>query len=139
MRLIFEKGRHGPYADNLNLVLQRIEGYFIRGYGGVRAEAQIHPLPNALDLACKFLEKEARAAKSLERVRRLIEGFETPYSLEVLSMIHWIVKHEPDIGNDLEAIGLRMESWHEGKKNPMDPDHIQKAWSRLKRSGFISA
>ena len=33
LRLRYEPGHYGPYAANLNKVLERIEGHFIRGYG----------------------------------------------------------------------------------------------------------
>jgi len=33
LRLNYQAGLYGPYAHNLNKVLERIEGHFIRGYG----------------------------------------------------------------------------------------------------------
>ena len=39
LRLRYEAGLYGPYADNVNKVLEAMEGHFIRGYGDRRAEA----------------------------------------------------------------------------------------------------
>ena len=33
LKLKYEAGIYGPYAENLNKVLQVIEGHFTRGYG----------------------------------------------------------------------------------------------------------
>ena len=33
LKLKYEAGPYGPYAENLNKVLQAIEGHFTRGYG----------------------------------------------------------------------------------------------------------
>jgi hypothetical protein len=33
VRLNYAKDRYGPYADNLNYVLQALEGHYLRGYG----------------------------------------------------------------------------------------------------------
>jgi O-acetyl-ADP-ribose deacetylase (regulator of RNase III) len=48
MRLRFEKGKYGPYADNLNHVLLRLDGHFIRGFGDRNRDAEIYLLPNAV-------------------------------------------------------------------------------------------
>jgi uncharacterized protein YwgA len=33
LRLNYVKGIYGPYAENLNHVLQALEGHYLRGYG----------------------------------------------------------------------------------------------------------
>jgi hypothetical protein len=79
---------------------------------------------------------EARG--DLERVKQLIEGFETPYGMELLSTVHWVVKHEAGI-QGVEAIREKVESWNKRKKDLMKPQHIQKAYSRLEQQGWVSA
>jgi len=139
MKLKFRAHHFGPYADNLNHALQHIEGHFIRGYGDRSARAEIRLMPNATERAREFLRKKPEAEGHLERVRQLIEGFETPYGMELLSTIHWVVKHEADIRGDLDAIREHVEAWSERKKDLMKPRHIQKAYSRLAQQGWVSA
>ena len=136
MRLKFQAHHFGPYADNLNHALQHIEGHFIRGYGDRSAKAEIRLMPNATEQAREFLEKKPEAEEHLERVKQLIEGFETPYGMELLSTVHWVVTHGP---GDLEAIRAKVESWNRRKKDLMKPQHIQKAYSRLEQQGWVSA
>lgn len=139
MRLKFQAHHFGPYADNLNHALQHIEGHFIRGYGDRSAKAEIRLMPNATEQAREFLEKKPEAEEHLERVKQLIEGFETPYGMELLSTVHWVVTHEAGIQGDLEAIRERVEAWNQRKKDLMKPQHIQKAYSRLAQQGWVSA
>lgn len=139
MRLKFQAHHFGPYADNLNHALQHIEGHFIRGYGDRSAKAEIRLMPNATEQAREFLEKKPEAEEHLERVKQLIEGFETPYGMELLSTVHWVVTHEAGIQGDLDAIRAKVASWNKRKKDLMKPQHIQKAYSRLEQQGWVSA
>ena len=139
LHLNYEAHRFGPYANNLNHLLQRIEGHFIRGYGDRSAKAEIRPMPNAANLAKEFLKREPEREKPLERVEKLIEGFETPYGMELLSTVHWVVKHEEVTLGDLEAIREKVESWNKRKKDLMKPRHIEKAYLRLEQQGWLPA
>lgn len=138
MRLRFQAHHFGPYADNLNHALQQIEGHFIRGYGDRSAKAEIRLMRNATEQASEFLKSKPEAEAHLERVKKLIEGFETPYGMELLSTVHWVIKHEEGIEGDLEAIRERVESWNQRKEDLMKPQHIWKAYSRLEQQGWIS-
>lgn len=139
MRLRFQAHNYGPYADNLNHALQHIEGHFIRGYGDRSAKAEIRLMPNASERATEFLKSKPEAEVHLERVKKLIEGFETPYGMELLSTVHWVIKYEEGVQGDLEAIREKVESWNQRKKDLMKPQHIQKAYSRLQSEGWLTA
>lgn len=138
LRLNFVAHKFGPYADNLILALQRTKGHFIRGYGDRAAQAEIRLLPEATERATEFLREQPEAERHLERVKRVIEGFETPYGMELLSTVHWVVTHETGADGDLEAVRERVAAWNERKKNLMKPRHIQKAYSRLERQGWFA-
>lgn len=139
MRLQFTAHHLGPYAENLNHALQRMEGHFIRGYGDRSGNAEIRLVPGALEGAKAFLEDNPEAEKHLERVKALIEGFETPYGMELLSTIHWVIANEPETTDDLEKIGERVASWNHRKKQLMKPLHIHKAFMRIEQQGWIPA
>ncbi|MCC9004160.1 MAG: macro domain-containing protein, partial [Candidatus Competibacter sp.] len=56
LRLQYQAGHYGPYAANLNKVLEVMEGHFIRGYGdSQKPEAEIDLLPGAVEEATAFL------------------------------------------------------------------------------------
>ena len=58
LKLRYDKGLYGPYADNLRHVLSHIEGHFIQGYGDAEddPEKQIELIPDAVTKAEAFLD-----------------------------------------------------------------------------------
>lgn len=131
LKLQFAKHQYGPYAENLNHVLQRLEGHFIRGYGDRSTRGQIHLLPGASDAAQSFLEPLPDALERLHRVSRLIEGFESPYGMELLASVHWLAIRDPAIADDPENAIAAVHSWSSRKREKFKPEHIRKAWQRL--------
>ncbi|MBS9404799.1 macro domain-containing protein [Halomonas sp. TRM85114] len=138
LRLRYQPHYLGPYADNLNHALQHIEGHFIRGYGDRSTKAEIRLVPRAAEQAKAYLERRPEAEIHLERVKKLIEGFETPYGMELLSTVHWVVTHEAGIQGDLDKIRERVATWNQRKKQLMKPKHIRKAYARLAQQGWVS-
>src|SRR5579862_1600253 len=50
LRLNYQAGHYGPYATNLNKVLERLEGHFIRGFGdSPKPDREMELLPGAAD------------------------------------------------------------------------------------------
>jgi O-acetyl-ADP-ribose deacetylase (regulator of RNase III) len=116
LSLKYNKASYGPYAENLRHVLNAMEGYYIFGYedGGDNPEKQIQLVPGAYQDANKFLASHAQTKERLEKVANLIEGFESPFGLELLSTVHWVVKKEN--ANSLDDILRKIYSWNERKK-----------------------
>jgi len=137
LRLQFVRHKYGPYAETLNHVLQRIEGHFIRGYGDRSREASIRVIPEAVEEATRFLSGDAETAGRLERVRRLIEGFETPYGMELLATVHWVAQSESAARNDAEEAVRLVQEWSGRKRRTFRPQHIRTAWGQLHAHGWI--
>ncbi|TXL67479.1 macro domain-containing protein [Cerasibacillus terrae] len=131
LRLRFEKGKFGPYADNLNHVLQRIDGHFIRGFGDRSRDAEIYLMRDAAEEAEMFLEDDKSAVDHLEAVREIIHGFETPYGLELLATVHWVAGNKPEIQGDVQKIVEEVHNWNERKRKLFKEKHIGKAWEHL--------
>ena len=96
LRLNYEKAPYGPYAINLRHVLQRIEGHLLTGYfdGGDAPAKQLALVPGAVDDAVEFLRDCERDEGPLLKVAELVEGFETPFGMELLATVHWVVARE---------------------------------------------
>ena len=135
LKLQYTKGPYGPYAVNLRHVLKAIEGHLISGYadGGDAPEKQLTLLPGALDDAREFLEKHPETQARLERVSRLVEGFESPFGLELLSTVHWLITDE-DI-RSTEDIIAAVYAWNDHKKQ-FSPRQIAIALEVLVREGW---
>jgi hypothetical protein len=142
LRLKYEAGHYGPYAPNLNKVLEVMEGHFIRGYGDQqKPDAEIELLPGAVEEAADFLAGKAESLARLERVARLIEGFETPYGMELLATAHW-VRHRGGPGaaapaKNAEQAIAQIHAWNPRKQQVFKPEHIRIAWNQLAQQGWM--
>lgn len=139
LRLRYEAGRFGPYAPNLNKVLERIEGHFIRGYGDSQnPDADIELLPGAVEEADAFLNGQSESLARLSRVGELIKGFETPYGMELLATVHWVAvraeRPASSVGEAVEAV----HSWNDRKRKMFQVPHISLAYSRLAQQEWIA-
>jgi O-acetyl-ADP-ribose deacetylase (regulator of RNase III) len=137
LKLQFVKAKYGPYAEALHHVLQRLEGHFIRGYGDRSREATIRLLPEAKAMAEAYLERHPSTRERIERVARLIEGFETPYGLELLASIHWLAKEAPKAATDVNAAEEGLRRWTERKGKLFQRHHIAVAWDQLRQQQWI--
>src|SRR5262249_29905956 len=87
LKLRFTKHFYGPYADNLNHVIQRMDGHSVRGAIDRKPTSQVQVIGTAVDEAKAFLMNDHDAMDRLNEVARLIEGFETPYGTELLATV----------------------------------------------------
>ena len=138
LRLRFEAGLYGPYAANLNKVLELMEGHFMRGYGdSQRPDAEIELLPGAVEAADDFLTDHRESVSRLTRVAELIQGFETPYGMELLSTVHWVCTHSSPNATTANAAIQFVRDWNERKREMFRPEHIRVAYERLRELSWI--
>jgi hypothetical protein len=66
---------------------------------------------------------------------KLIEGFETPYGMELLATVHWASTEEPSCSS-FEEVLQRVHDWNKRKRQIMAPAHIKLAHDRLVVEGW---
>lgn len=136
LRLRYQKAPYGPYAENLRHVLSAIEGHLVSGYadGGDAPDKQLKLVPGAIEDATAFLQQHAETRKRFDKVSELVEGFESPFGLELLSTVHWIIKNEPvKSGDDLLRCSY---SWSD-RKRQFTPRQIHLAAHVLSENGWV--
>ncbi len=139
LKLKFEQAHYGPFANNLNKVLSTMEGHFIKGFdvNNPKPNVEIELIGNIIEQSNEFLKGDTEALTRLKNVESLIEGFESPYGLELLATVHWIVHHaNPQANNLSEAIEL-IHNWNSAKRNKFSSDHIKTTWNYLKELKWI--
>ena len=136
-KLNYRKHIYGPYSNDLDHAVGRLEGHYIRGYGDGSSRAQVYVLPEGHKAAEDYLSKERFASRYLERVSELIEGFETPYGMEMLATLHWVAQEEPRAAQNCEVAIAQVQDWNERKRKLFKPGHLQTAWQHLKRLGWL--
>lgn len=136
LRLKFVKAPYGPYAENLRHVLRAIEGYLVVGYadGGDAPSKSLALVPGAVEDARAFLTENADTRANFDRVSELVDGFESPFGLELLATVHWIAKH--DGVRTSEDVIARTYAWN-SRKRQFTPRQIGIALSVLGRNGWI--
>jgi O-acetyl-ADP-ribose deacetylase (regulator of RNase III) len=142
LRLNFVKAQYGPYADNLNHVLQAIEGHYLRGYGDrsepVLDAEPIELMPGASEQAAQFLAEHPDTRGRFDRVATLVKGFESPYGLELLASVHWVATVDERGGaSDPEVVTRQVQSWTSRKGRLFTERHIVLAWRRLRDEGWL--
>jgi O-acetyl-ADP-ribose deacetylase (regulator of RNase III) len=138
LRLNYVKHHYGPYANNLAHVLHRIEGYFVAGYkdGGDQPDKELTIVPGAIEEAEKALAHEPHTHGNFNRVADLVDGFETPYGLELLATVHWVATREG--ATSYEAVVERVRNWNE-RKRAFTPRQVGIAFDTLKSKGWLAA
>jgi O-acetyl-ADP-ribose deacetylase (regulator of RNase III) len=134
----FCKDRYGPYDPGMRYGLQAMDGHFLVGFGDGERLEPVRLKPGALAEADAYLgghADEAGVGNRIGRIERLIEGFETPYGLELLATVHWVAKHEGANSPD-EAV-RHVQQWNDRKRKVMQVDHLLIAWDRLKEENWI--
>jgi O-acetyl-ADP-ribose deacetylase (regulator of RNase III) len=141
LRLKFEAKGFGPYATNLRQVLIRMEKHFTQGYGdGKDSPTQpIELLAGAEQEAARFLADDEGIRGRMNRVAELIEGFEDPYGLELLSSVHWVMQQHPEASITPEAAVAAVHKWNARKRRVLKKEHILAAWQRLKEQGWCAS
>ncbi len=131
LNLKYEKGYFGPYSHRLQHLAKYLNGYFLN----FKHEATKPSTPVYLRNMDKVevYNKENLTYKQnnrLKEVQSLIEGFESPYGLELLATVDFIYQEEKieDTNKIIEVIG----NWTNRKKKLMRPFHIKVAHQRLK-------
>ena len=134
-------GHHdGPYAEALRHVLVTIEGHSLSGFGDgsspVQESEPLRLLPGAQEAAATALADRPETAAHLARVLELVEGFETPYGLELLATAHWVLSHGAP-GDD-EAVAAAVRGWSQRKGRMFTPDHVAVAIETLRSYGWTA-
>lgn len=138
-QLEFTKGPYGPYSTTLHHVLNETEGHFTLGFadGGEKPDKPLSLIKGAIEKAEVALETEPQTRENFEHVAKLIEGFETPFGMELLATVHWVATNE-GASNPNDALG-RIADWSPRKRDLFSSHHVQLAWKVLAKSGLLGS
>lgn len=123
--LDFKAHLYGPYADRLRHALNDLDGSYLHS---AKRAADAKPL-DVIDIDRSRLPEverylaETSEAKAfgpvLDAVDQLIDGFQTPYLMELLTTVDWILD-DRGAGLDASAIREAMKEW------PVEPWAVQR-------------
>ncbi len=148
MEFKFTANKFGPYSEKLKHLLNGLDGSYLhcdKRLGDAGPFDVIRFDDSKRDKVSAFLTspetKEYRPA--LEKTSELIDGFESPLGMELLSTVDWLV-NQAGVKPETAAIRERLASWPGGKaagarKLQLFEDRtIEIALSTLAGSGLIA-
>ena len=143
LRLQYKDHYFGPYADNLRHVLKALEGHHLSGFGdGSNPVAHAEPivvLPGAIEEATPVLADNPAITSRMNRVLELVEGYESPFGLELLATVHWVAQPaEWEYSDAPEKLVERVQAWSPRKRRLFAPEHIAAAYERLWQQGWLN-
>ncbi|AEJ00113.1 Appr-1-p processing domain protein [Nitrosomonas sp. Is79A3] len=137
LKLKYQKASYGPYAENLRHVLNAIEGHLVSGYadGGDAPDKTLQLVPGAVEDAAAFLQQHPDTRERFDKVSALVEGFESPFGLELLSTVHWIMKNETV--SSINDVVKHTYAWSE-RKRQFTLRQIELAMQVLASKGWVA-
>lgn len=128
LNLVFEKGTYGPYAHRLFHLLKYLNGCYI----WFKEEENKPGTTITIDSSEYSLVEEYIADEiadeqkvRLQKVLKAIEGFESPFGLELLATVDFLIQQTRT--TQVENIIKDISNWTTRKKDLMKPYHIEVA------------
>lgn len=119
LNLSFESNNYGPYADKLRHVLDALDGSYLKSEKRIADSRPFDVIwfdDNKRDRINAFLKTESKDyLPALERTSEIIDGFESPFGMELLATVDWLIEKEQCEPN-VEAIEDGIRHWPAGKK-----------------------
>jgi O-acetyl-ADP-ribose deacetylase (regulator of RNase III) len=131
LRLDFQEGIYGPYSGKVRHILYAVNGYYLKGYEQKDTkpfeplEMMVDKSPQIQDFIKHELSKEEQ--ERLSKVASLIDGFESPYGLELLATVDFLI-HKTQTFDPKEII---QNLWSDRKKDLFNKEHVQLAIQHL--------
>lgn len=136
LKLRYVEAPYGPYAENLRHVLHAVEGHFVSGYadGGDEPDKELVLVPGAVPDASAYLETHPDTRDRLGNVADLVDGFETPFGLELLATVHWVTtRGHPKTTEDVIA---QTYAWSD-RKRMFSERQVRLAVEVLDKKGWL--
>ena len=135
-KLDFQRNLFGPYSDTLKKAFVSLEkNELLKGF--FSEDRRTHVTPLGCAVADEFLQSRRQSGDEIiTPLSHLIQGYESPYGLELLSSVHWLAHHEKQF--PIERIIEAMRSWSDQKRNNFDDMTIHAAYRRLCDDGLLT-
>ncbi len=99
LRMKFVANRYGPYADGLRHALDALDGSYLHcakrlSDAGPLEPIWVDPERRGAVAECLAGEEAAKYVPALETTAKLIDGFESPFGMELLATVDWLLVRE---------------------------------------------
>jgi hypothetical protein len=132
-KLKFEAHHYGPYTVQVEHLLHSVNGKYLKGLEQMNAKA-FEPLElqyDKLNEVSQYVKKELSVDQRarLSNLIKLIDGFQSALSLEILATVDFVRKDKPEIKE--EDIVNTIHNWSDRKRKLFQKRYIQIASKHL--------
>lgn len=131
LNLDFSKNLYGPYSDALKKAVVALEEDY-KLIAGFKTEREAHVTPAGYAAAEDYLKNNEHGEVVIESLAKLVDGFETPYGLELLSTVHKVATSSTSGEGDIKSVTSEMLVLERNKRNVFPEEEIRLAFKRLK-------
>lgn len=136
-KLKFEASHYGPYSVQVEHLLHNVNGKYLKGLEQMNAKA-FEPLELQYDKIKEVSYYIKNELSSEQRTRlsnlvKLIDGFQSALSLEILATVDFVRKEKPNINQ--EDIVSTIHNWSERKRKLFQEKYILIASNHLQDYG----
>lgn len=134
LKLAFKEGYYGPYSGQVRNILFAVNGYYIKGFEqmDVKPFDPLELVFERKDEVDSYVKRELSDTERerIYKVEKLINGFETPYGLELLASVDYI--NQKYGSANFNTIRMEIGRWSQRKNNMFTDEHIQLALKLIK-------
>ena len=121
LNLKFSANKFGPYSPELRFLLNSLDGSYIESDKRVNDSGPFDSVrfnDRRKDyVLAYFSTDEAHPYQGvLDRASRLIEGFESPLGMELLSTVDWLIRHE-GVAPTVDGVLAGIKDWPGGEES----------------------
>ena len=137
LRLEYSKGWYGPYARNLDKVLQAMNGsYLVYQAQFNKPSTTINLVPDKrMEIENNLAILDAEQKQRLKTLKEFIYGFETAFSLELLATVDWIKNQRPELS--YEEVHTEISQWTKRKADLIKLHHVKVAYNHLEKNKHL--
>lgn len=136
LNLDFTKNLYGPYSDALKKAIVVLEADY-KLIAGFQADREAHVTPAGFAAAEDYLKNDEKSEAVIDSLTKLVDGFETPYGLELLSTVHKVATSSGGGNSDIQYIASEMLGLEKNKRNIFPENEIRVAFQRLQEDSLL--
>lgn len=125
--LRFTPHKYGPYADRLRHLLEGLDGSYLHCDKRISDADPLDVIwfdDERKTFVQTYLKNEAKEyAPALEATGALIEGFESPFGMELLASVDWLLTKQ-GVAPTVPAVREGMRQWHGGSDAAKRKDRL---------------
>ncbi|MEQ4541364.1 macro domain-containing protein [Halomonas desiderata] len=118
--LRFEANNYGPYADRLRHLLNGLDGSYLKSEKRINDCGPLDTIwfnDAKREKVALYLKTEAKQyLPALEKTAALIDGFESPFGMELLASVDWLLTQE-QAAPDPESVMEGVRHWPGGERS----------------------